>query len=61
MISGVEMQLGFLNPEQFLLKNVGESWITVGDNKVRHAMEFENIIHKHLMQCGCGEWVLRRT
>jgi hypothetical protein len=46
MIGSVEMQLGSLEPEQFLPKIVGEIWITVEDSRVRHAMEFEDIIHK---------------
>jgi hypothetical protein len=61
MIGGVEMQLGSLEPEQFLPKIVGESWISVRDNRMRHAMEFEDIIHKNLSHCGCCEWVLKRT
>jgi hypothetical protein len=55
MISYVEMQLGSLELEQFLPKIVGESWITVKYNRVRHAMKFEYIIHKSLSHCGCGE------
>jgi hypothetical protein len=61
MIGGVEMQLGSLEPEQFLPKIVGESWISVRDNRMRHAMKFEDIIHENLSHCGCGEWVLKRT
>jgi hypothetical protein len=60
MIGGVEMQLGSLEPEQFLAKIVGESWISVGDNRLRHAMEFEYNIHKKLIHFGCGEHVLKR-
>jgi hypothetical protein len=61
MISCDEMQLGSLEPKQFLPKIVGENWITVEDNRVRHAMEFEDIIHKNLIHCGCDEWVLKST
>jgi hypothetical protein len=61
MIGGVEMQLGSLESEQFLPKIVGESWISVRDNRMRHAMEFEYIIHKKLSHYGCGERVLKST
>jgi hypothetical protein len=33
----------------------------VGDNRMRHAMEFEDIIHKTLSHCGCNEQVLKRV
>jgi len=45
IISYVDMKLGTLELEQILPKIVSESWITVGDNRVKHAMEFENIIY----------------
>jgi hypothetical protein len=55
------MQLGSLEPGQFLQKITGESWIAVRDNRMRHAMKFEYIIHKNLIHYGCGERVLKRT
>jgi hypothetical protein len=61
MIGRAEMQLGSLELEQFLQKIVGESWITIRNNRVWHAMEFEDIIHKKFSHCGCGEWVLEST
>jgi hypothetical protein len=61
MIGGTEIQLGSLELKQFLPKIVGESWISVNDNRMRHAMKFEYIIHKKLSHCGCGEWVLKST
>ena len=61
MIGGAEMQFDSLEPEQFLPKIVGEIWISVGENRMRHAMKFEYIIHENLSHCGCGEWVLERS
>jgi hypothetical protein len=55
------MQLGSLEIEQFLPKIAGESWITIKDNRVRHAMEFEDIIRKKISHYGCGEWLLEGT
>jgi hypothetical protein len=43
-----------------LPKSVGESGILVRDNRMRHAMKFEDIIHENLSHCGCSEWVLKR-
>jgi hypothetical protein len=31
----------------------------VGENRMRHAMEFEYIVHQILSHCGCGERVLQ--
>jgi hypothetical protein len=56
MIGSVEMQLGSLKPEKFLPKIAGESGISVRDNRMRHAMKFEYIIHENLSHYGCGEW-----
>jgi hypothetical protein len=42
-------------------KVVGESWITVRDNRVGHSMKFEYIIHENLSHYGCCEWVLEGT
>jgi hypothetical protein len=61
MISGVEIQLGSLEPKKFLPKIVGESWNSVKDNRMRHAMKFENIIHENLSHCGWGERILKST
>jgi hypothetical protein len=55
------MQLGALYLEQFLPKIVGESGIFVRDNRMRHAMKLEDIIHEYLSHPGCIEWVLNRT
>jgi hypothetical protein len=30
------------------------------NNRMRHAMEFEYIIHKKVSHCGGCEWVLKR-
>jgi hypothetical protein len=43
-----------------LPKIVGESGIFVIYNRMRHAMKFENMIHKNLSHCGCCEWMLKR-
>jgi hypothetical protein len=53
--------LGCLELEQFLPNVVGKIWIMVGDNKVRHAMEFEFIIHENFSHYVCGECVLEET
>jgi hypothetical protein len=44
--------------EQFLPKFAGEGWITVKDNRVRHSINFKDIIHKILIHGGFREWVL---
>jgi hypothetical protein len=56
----VELQIGSLELEKFLPKITGESGIIVKENRVRHAMEFEDIVHKNLSHCRCHEWVLER-
>jgi hypothetical protein len=61
MIGGAEMQLGALEMEQFFPKIVGKSGISVRDNRMRHAMKLEDIIHENLSHCGCCEWVLEST
>jgi hypothetical protein len=61
MIGSDEMKLGSLESEQLLPKIASESWISIKDNRMRQAMEFEYIIHKNLNRCGCGEWVLKST
>jgi hypothetical protein len=47
-----------LELKTFLPKITGESGITIEDNRVRHAMDFEDIIPKNLSHCGCPERVL---
>jgi hypothetical protein len=49
------MQLGSLDPKQFIPKIVGECGISVRDNRMRHAIKFEDIIHEKLSHYGCGE------
>jgi hypothetical protein len=61
MIGYAEMQMGSLYPEKFLPKLVGESGILVRDNRMRHAMKLEDMIHETLSHCGCSEWVLEST
>jgi hypothetical protein len=41
------MQLGALYLEQFLPKIVGESWVMIRDNRMRHAMKLEDLIHEN--------------
>jgi hypothetical protein len=60
MIDGVEMKLGALQMEQLFPKIVGRSGIFVRDNRMRHAMKLEDIIHENLSHYGCCEWVLER-
>jgi hypothetical protein len=50
-----------LESEQLLLESVGESGITVRNNKMMHAMEFEDIIHKKLSCGGSSERMLKST
>jgi hypothetical protein len=61
MIGPAKMQLSSIELEQFLPKIASESWITIRDNRVGHAMEYENTIHQNLSHYGCGEWVLEGT
>jgi hypothetical protein len=42
-----------------LPKNVGEHGILFKDNKMMHAMKFEDIIHKKLSHYACGEGMLK--
>jgi hypothetical protein len=58
MICCAEMQLGPLELQQFFPKVASEIWIIVEDNTMRHAMEFEYIIHENLSHSRCFEWVL---
>jgi hypothetical protein len=44
-----------------LPKIVGESGVSVRDNRIRHAMKLEDIIHEDLSHCGGCEWVLKST
>jgi hypothetical protein len=60
MIDGTKMQLGSLEPEKVLPKITSESWISVIDKIMRHAMTFNDSIHENLIHCGCSEWVLKR-
>jgi hypothetical protein len=60
MIGGVGMQLGSLEPKKFFPKIASESGIYVKDNRMRHAMKLEYIIHDYLRNYGCGEWLLKR-
>jgi hypothetical protein len=51
-------------PKFVIMKSLyilGESGIYVIDNRMRHAMKIEDIIHENLSHCGCGEWVLKST
>jgi hypothetical protein len=58
MIGGVDMQLGALEKEQFLPKIACKSGISVRNNRMRHAMKLEDIIHENLSHHGCCERVL---
>ena len=60
VIGSAEMQLGALYLEQFLPKIASESGVFVRDNRIRHAMKPEDIIHEYLSHCGGCEWVLKR-
>jgi hypothetical protein len=45
MISYGEMQLGALELKQFLPKISCESWVTIRNNRVWHAMKLEDLVH----------------
>jgi hypothetical protein len=51
----VQIQLSAMELEKFVEKIDGEIWIMTRDNRVTHAMEFEDIIHENLRHCGCSE------
>jgi hypothetical protein len=61
MIGCAEMQLGSLEHENFFPKIASESGISFRDNRVRHAMKLENVIHKKLSHCDLCKWVLKTT
>jgi hypothetical protein len=61
MIDSVEMQLGALWPEHLLPNIAGESGISIRNNRMRHAMKLEDMIHEYLSHSGCGKWVLNNT
>jgi hypothetical protein len=53
------MQLGSLESEQLLPESACKSWIMIKNNRMMHAMEFEDIIHKTLSHGGCCEHVMK--
>jgi hypothetical protein len=59
MISCAEMQLGALELKQFLPKIACEIWVTIRNNRVRHAMKLEDLVHENLSHRGCSKWVLK--
>jgi hypothetical protein len=61
VIGSDEIQLGAMYLENFLPKIAGESGVSVKDNRIRHAMKLEDIIHEYLSHCGSYEWVLKST
>jgi hypothetical protein len=60
-ISNDEMKLGSLEVEHFLPKIARKSGILFRDNRMRHEMNLEDIIHENLSHCGGCEWVLKST
>jgi hypothetical protein len=44
-----------------LPKIASESGVSARDNRIKHAMKLEDIIHEYLIQFGSCEWVLKRT
>jgi hypothetical protein len=59
MIRCAEMQLGALEIKQFLPKIACESWVTIRNNRVWHAMNLEDLVHETLSHHGCNKWVLK--
>jgi hypothetical protein len=43
-----------------LPKIASESGVSFKDNRIRHAMNLEDIIHEELSHCDGCEWVLKR-
>jgi hypothetical protein len=60
VIGNAEMQLGSLYVEKFLPKIEGGSGVSVRDNRIRHAMKLEDIIHEDLSHYSSYEWVSKR-
>jgi hypothetical protein len=44
-----------------LPKIVGESGVSIKNNRMRHAMKLEDMIHENLIHSGCSKWMLKRT
>jgi hypothetical protein len=44
-----------------LPKIVVESWATIKNNRMWHAMKLENMIHEKFSHNGCCKWVLKST
>jgi hypothetical protein len=59
VIGSVEKQFGAMYLEQFLPNISGESGVSVRDNRIRHEMNLEDIIHEYLIHCGSCEWMLK--
>jgi hypothetical protein len=53
MISCAEMQLGASKLEQFFPEIVGEGWVMIKNNRMRHAMNLEDLIHENLSHSEC--------
>jgi hypothetical protein len=52
--------LGSMESDHFLLESDGKILITVRNNKMRHVVEIEDVIHKTLSHSGCCERELKR-
>jgi hypothetical protein len=44
-----------------LPKIVGESGVSIRNNRMRHAMNLEDMIHEKLSHSGCSKWMLKST
>jgi hypothetical protein len=44
-----------------LQKIAGESGVSIRNNRMRHAMKLEDLIHEKLSHSGGGKWVLKST
>jgi hypothetical protein len=53
------MQLCALYLEQFLPKISCESWVAIINNRVRHTMKLEDLIHEYLSHRGYSKRVLK--
>jgi hypothetical protein len=42
-----------------LPKIVGESGISIRNNRMRHTMKLKDMIHEQLSHNACGKWVLK--
>jgi hypothetical protein len=55
VISSSELELGAKLVKELLPEHAREDLVTIGDDGVRHAVEFDNRVHKQMSYCWSGE------